>query len=188
MRTPQNHEKVAEILRSDAVRWRALEMVADLGLPDCWIAAGFVRNAVWDALHNRDPQHLVGDVDIIFFDPVRPEENRDRSVEDLLRLRDQTMDWSVKNQARMHHRNGDAPYTSACHAMRYWPETATAVAARLDANGKCVVRSAFGLDDLMDMIVRPTERFRGDKHPIFQARVSEKRWFETWPRLRLADD
>ena len=25
--------------------------VRDLGLKDCWVAAGFVRNAVWDLLH-----------------------------------------------------------------------------------------------------------------------------------------
>lgn len=31
----------------------------------------------------------------------------------------------VKNQARMHLRNGDRPYQSATDAMRYWPETAT---------------------------------------------------------------
>ncbi|WRQ77412.1 nucleotidyltransferase family protein [Pseudomonas saxonica] len=30
-------------------------MVRSLNLPDCWIGAGFLRNAVWDYLHGRSP-------------------------------------------------------------------------------------------------------------------------------------
>jgi uncharacterized protein len=38
------------ILMNDALRWGALGLVMALGLPDCWIGAGFVRHAVWDHL------------------------------------------------------------------------------------------------------------------------------------------
>ncbi len=30
-------------------------MARDLNLPDCWIAAGFVRSLVWGHLHQRKP-------------------------------------------------------------------------------------------------------------------------------------
>jgi hypothetical protein len=39
----------------DTERLRLVRLVDSLGLPDCWIAAGFVRNAVWDSLHARTP-------------------------------------------------------------------------------------------------------------------------------------
>lgn len=68
---------ISSILKSDPHRWRCLGIVGALGLPDCWIGAGFLRN-----------------------------------------------------QEQMHIRNGDQPYSSALDAMRYWPETATAVATR----------------------------------------------------------
>lgn len=41
------------LISSDAQRWHLLDIVRSLALPDCWIGAGFVRNAVWDHLHGR---------------------------------------------------------------------------------------------------------------------------------------
>lgn len=125
-----SHLHVDAILRADPLRWWLLELVSHLDLPDCWIAAGFIRNAVWDALHGRSPQPPLSDVDVIWFDPDRIEESHDRKIEKVLRAAAPSIDWSVKNQARMHSRNSDSPYRSATDAMRYWPETATAVAAR----------------------------------------------------------
>ena len=54
--------------------------------------------------------------------------SRDRAIEAELRALAPGIDWSVKNQARMHLRNGDPPYSGATDAMRHWPETATAIA------------------------------------------------------------
>lgn len=46
---------------------RLLIIVADLKLPDGLIAAGFVRNLVWDHLHGKNATPL-NDVDVIFYD------------------------------------------------------------------------------------------------------------------------
>lgn len=35
-------------------------LARDLNLPDCWIAAGFVRSLVWGHLHQRKPSALTG--------------------------------------------------------------------------------------------------------------------------------
>jgi len=56
-------QSVQAIISNDPLRWRLLHRVHDLGLPDCWVAAGFVRNAVWDHLHGRDISPLITDVD-----------------------------------------------------------------------------------------------------------------------------
>lgn len=113
-----HHRQVEGILRADPVRWDLLKIVSDLSLPDCWIAAGFIRNAIWDALHGRPSRSPVGDVDVIWFG-VDGEEVHDRKMEEALRAVAPSIDWSVKNQARMHTRNGDAPYQSATDAMRF---------------------------------------------------------------------
>ena len=59
--------------------------------------------------------------------------------------------WSVRNQARMHLRNKDAPYASTEDALRYWLETPTCVAARLETDNSLTLFSPYGLSDLMDL-------------------------------------
>jgi hypothetical protein len=181
-----SHEALQQLIRRDLARLQMLDQVRALGLPDCWIGAGFVRNAVWDALHGRPATAPAGDVDVIWFERARCSAQDDRVIEAALRAGDPGVKWSVKNQARMHVGNGDAPYGSAPDAMRYWPETATAVALRLADDGELQVAAPFGLDDLYACILRPTMRFVQDKRAVFDARWQGKRWRETWPQVRLA--
>jgi hypothetical protein len=181
-------DRLAELrtlVARDRQRMRVLGVVRDLGLPDCWVAAGFVRNCVWDHLHGRAASPLPRDIDVIWFDPAGCAPARDAGLEAALRGRDGTLAWSVKNQARMHERNGDAPYRSATDAMRYWPETATAVGVRLDARDGIEVAAPFGLDDLFGLIVRPAGRFVVDKRAMYRERVLSKQWEQTWPGLQI---
>lgn len=178
--------RIASILRADALRWHLLDVVRTLDLPDCWVGAGFVRNAVWDHLHRR-PASLTGDIDVIWHDPVRIDPAEDRRYEARLRAAEPSFCWSVKNQARMHIRNSDAPYISSVDAMRYWPETATAVAARRDGPDGCEIAAPFGLDDLLNLILRPGPHFSGDRHGIYEERLRAKSWFAVWPLLRTGE-
>lgn len=86
----------------------------------------------------------------------------------------------------MHAQNGDKPYLSATDAMRYWPETATAVAVALREKGSCEVAEPLGLDDLFDLIIRPAGRFATEKTAIYQSRLKSKKWVKIWPQLKLA--
>ena len=95
--------------------------------------------------------------------------------------------WSVKNQARMHTRNGDAPYASATEAMRCWPETATAIAVRRNGEEGCEIAAPFGLDDLLSLTLRPTPRFAREKHHAYVERLRTKRWTAAWPLLKEAE-
>lgn len=173
------------LMACDPARMRILKIVRDLGLPDCWVAAGFVRNGVWDYLHEHATSALPQDIDVIWFDTHQATAARDASLETALRARDGHVNWSVKNQARMHQRNGDAPYLSATDAMRYWPETATSVGVRLEADGAIAIAAPFGLDDLFGLMVRPTRRFMGDKHATYLARIRAKGWQAAWPGLTI---
>lgn len=173
------------LISSDSLRLSALEAVAALHLPDCWIGAGFVRDAVWDHLHGYDVADPTGDVDVIWYDAASPQPDVDHRIEQQLRDAMPKLCWSVKNQARMHLRNGDAPYTSAADAMRHWPETATAVAARLRLPDSIEVSAPHGLDDLFALRLRPAPLFLTAKLPIFMERVYSKHWIERYPRLSL---
>lgn len=122
---------------------------------------------------------------MIWFLPEQANPAEDRRLEAFLRASEPSMKWSVKNQARMHSRNGDARYISAVEAMRYWPETATAVAARQTAGGTYEIAAPFGLDDLFAQVLRPTPGFAGEKYQQYLDRVRVKKWLEIWPLLRM---
>src|SRR5690349_2739285 len=94
---------IQELLGAHADLHALLSHVESLGLPDGWIGAGFIRNAVWDVLHGRpiDISHL-NDVDVIFFDPDAAGRERESELECRLRAIAPGTLWSVKNQARMH--------------------------------------------------------------------------------------
>lgn len=173
-----------QLIQSDLVRMQALRAVRELALPDCWVAAGFVRNCVWDFLHSYSVPTPLSDIDVIYFDPSSTTDDHDYRIEARLRGYWPNLPWSVKNQARMHSRNGDEPYLSASEAMKHWPETATAAGVRLERNSDISVSAPFGLSDLFKLVVRPTPAFKGRMH-IFHDRLSTKGWLEQWPQLRV---
>ena len=159
-----------------------LRAVATLGIDDCWIGAGVIRNAVWDYLHGY-PVQLVpgGDVDVVYCDHRNADPQSDLVIERRLRRNFTNIPWSVGNQARMHARNGDAPYRDVEDAIRRWPETATAIAARL-CEGQVRIIAPHGVDDLVAMIVRPTAAF-ATKPAVYERRLASKDWARRWPGL-----
>lgn len=177
-------DDLVAVLRAVPLCWRLLACVRDLELPDCWIGAGFVRNTVWDWAHGRRPSPSDGDVDVVWFDASRQDRELDQAYESQLRAMAPGIGWSVKNQARMHLRNGDQPYASTMDAMRHWPETATAVAVRRTGRDGCEIAAPFGLDDLMDGVLRPTPHFASGKRDIYRERLRLGQWRARWPRLR----
>jgi hypothetical protein len=181
-----NHVTIQTLIAVDPLRRVALEVLAALDLPDCWIGAGFVRDAVWDHLHGYGITEPKGDIDVVWHDASSPEPDADELIERKLRDRMPNLQWSVKNQARMHTRNGDAPYVSVSDAMRHWPETATAVAVRLGYGGSIEVNAPWGLDDLFALRLCPTPHFHAEKFSVFTDRVASKRWIERYPKLLLA--
>ncbi len=165
-----------------------LKVLAELCLPDAWIGAGLLRNAVWDALSGlAQGSNSPGDIDVVWFDAARPDAALDAAIEARLVALRPELPWSVRNQARMAARNGDAPYADVCDAIAHWPETATAIAARWTITG-IEIAAPYGLDDLLARRIRPTPHFASSaaKRAIFAERVRAKRWAARWPGLSVA--
>ncbi|HEY8607113.1 MAG TPA: nucleotidyltransferase family protein [Noviherbaspirillum sp.] len=170
-------------IEADPLRMRALHLAFELDLPDWCIAAGFVRNLVWDKLHGFATPTPLADIDLVYFDPFQVGPVRDRELEAHLATVDPSLPWSVRNQARMHERNGDAPYVDTLDAMRHWVELETAVGVRLNAQKEIEIVSAFGLDTLFAKKLTPN-RLRY-KPAEFSARLNGKNWLWTWPQLQV---
>jgi hypothetical protein len=175
---------IERLLEAHADLHTLLLHVQSLQLPDCWIGAGFIRNNVWEVLHGREiDMSRLNDVDVIFFNPGDTSRELEADIERRLGILASGIPWSAKNQARMHLRNGDAPYRDTYDAVAHWAETATAIAAR-SATGRVEVMAPHGIDDLLALIVRPTPVF-GHKMGIYRERVTGKDWPSRWPRLTI---
>lgn len=174
------HQQLTLWLKADPVRSQALRQAAGLGLPDWCIAAGFIRNLVWDQLHDYAEPTSLADIDLIYFNAEDVSEEVDRALERrLMQISD--LRWSVKNQARMHGRNGDGPYLNTLDAMSYWVELETAVGVRLAPDESFI--SPFPLENLSHLQI--TLNPKRPKILDFEARVSEKKWLEIWPKLQV---
>ncbi|MDG1438925.1 MAG: nucleotidyltransferase family protein, partial [Emcibacteraceae bacterium] len=174
--------KVIEWIEKDVYRMEALKVAATLSLPDWCLAGGFVRNMVWDQLHKINQPTPLNDIDLIYFDPDNIDPDNDVRFENHLReICD--LPWSVKNQARMHIRNDDPPYTSTCDAMSYWVEVETAIGAKLSKSGNIEIITSFGLSTLFDKnITINQKRMKPDE---FHARILSKNWLKIWPGLKV---
>lgn len=169
-------------LREDTERMHALKTAETLKLPDWCIGAGFIRNLVWDKLFETCA-HPLNDIDVIYYDRQNLTPDRDRDYEAQLKEKQQ-YPWSVKNQARMHTRNGDKPYTSTLNALSFWMEIETAIGVRL-ANGQLELLAPFGLNDLMSGTI--TFNSKRANPEIFRQRITQKGWLQLWPGLRVKD-
>lgn len=164
-------------------RLHLLRVVRDHGPAGAWIAAGFVRNAVWDALHGYGEPTPLSDIDVLYFSADCLEPEADYAWEHRLLGVSPDVPWSVRNQARMHLRNGDSSYRDCVDAMCHWPEVCTAVAVRLSGESLQLL-APLGIDDIWELRVRPTEHFR-HKTDIYRARLAAKNWPARWPKLRI---
>ena len=162
-----------------------LRAARTLGLPDWCIAAGFVRNRVWDHLHGISPPRPPADIDVLFFDATDTSKERELDYEKRL-TELMHLPWQVRNQARMHIRKDLPPHMSTSDSMIYWLETVTAVGVRLEADDTFTVIAPLGTEDLLGLCCRPTA-FGRTRRDEYEARIAAKGWRELWPKVRFVD-
>lgn len=177
---------------------RVLQTVREAGLPDAWVGAGVVRDLVWSELYGPgfDPAE-VHDIDVVFFDPDDISRQRERAATESLerlwaRLADDRppVPWQTKNQAAVHtwynaKFGGEPiePLRSIAEAVATWPETATAVAVRLDEIDEVELCAPLGLADLLDGVWRRNPRRVSLERS--QARLTRHRPQERFPGVRV---
>lgn len=177
---------IVNLIREDEWMMDVLRTVRELQLPDSCVCAGFLRNKIWDFLHGYTKPTPLADVDVVYFDPHHHDQGAERVWETKLQRMRPGIPWSVKNQARMHLRNQDPPYSDTSDALAHFLETPTAVGASLNEDGEIRLFTPHGLDDLVQLIVRPTPttlQHIDTKGPMYAQRIKDKKWKEQWPLL-----
>lgn len=176
-------EKLIEIMKSYTYLERDLELVQNLGLPNWYMAAGYVRNRVWDWLHSYADPTPLNDIDVIYFDEVHQDEHYEKELESYLNEKTGLTIWSVKNQARMYIQNNDEPYDSIAEAVSRWPETVTAIGISRDDQGEIKLIAPYGVGDIFAMRVRRSPLFTDRDY--YQRRLRNKNWQVIWPKLEI---
>jgi len=186
--TNQYETKLIQIVRQQDWLMGALKAVRDLRLPDCYIAAGAVRNSVWNYFHNLPTTSYQQDVDVVYFDSSDINGEREKASEEILKNKLPNLKWEVVNQARGHlFEHGQKvrpPVRSSCESIAYWSETPTCIGVRLEDDDTFTICAPHGLDDLMNLVVKPLPQPYQNMH-LYQERIAEKNWDKFWPKLRI---
>ncbi|MCJ1907594.1 nucleotidyltransferase family protein [Planococcus ruber] len=183
----KNEQDILQAIEADAWMMAVLEAAKRLDLPDWWICAGFVRTKLWDALHGFNERTPLGDIDVVYFNPEAVDEAEEKRYEEKLHQLMPDLPWSVKNEARMQRINDLPPYASSIDAISKFPETATALAVKLDERGQLILAAPCGISDALNLIVRPTPHFIENKElgTVYENRLKTKNWLLRWPRLTI---
>lgn len=134
--------------------------MAQLELPNWWLAGGAVRNTVWRSLFGHACALTIKDFDLAFFDA---QGNRDQELAAKAALTERFPGYvfDVKNQASFAcWRAGRRTYSSTEDGIADWLHTATAVGVRCKAQGQWEYFTPYGLEDLFQGVIRPTPAHR----------------------------
>jgi uncharacterized protein len=184
-RVAGDRARLTELVQAAPPLMRALRAARAVDAPDWFIAAGAIRDAVWDVMHDRRAA-VPRDIDLIFYASGR--EDAEAEIERSLRRLEPGLPWQVKNQATVHtwypERFGMSvePFADCGEALATFPETAACVGVRLLPEGGLMVVAPYGLDDLLDCVCRHNPaRVTG---AYYEKRVREKGWRNRWPKMR----
>lgn len=170
-----------ELIEKDSFRMDALIATRELRLNEWCIGAGFVRNCIWDFLHGYKEPTKLSDIDICYYDKNNLDPKLDLKYERILNSKSSKNIFSVKNQARMHIKNGSNQYESTIDAIKYWPEVQTAIAVSLDEENEIIIYSVYPLERSFSLNLIRNPLFKNDS--LFNERLKKKGWIEKWPNL-----
>jgi len=184
-----NEQDILNLIKSDKWMMDILNIAEKLNFPNWVIGAGFVRNKVWDYLHGYSNLKVdTNDIDLVYYNSKGNDQKADEELS--RKLKEQTgIDWEIVNQTYAHKWNKLPSYQSIENAISQWPETATCIGVRLE-NGKLTLLAPHGIDDLVNMIIKPSPKFLESEklRNKVRERIKQKGWFEKWPQLGFREN
>ena len=168
---------------------RALtDRLAEMRLPDCYVAAGCLCQTVWNHICGFPPAYGIIDYDIFYCDQSDLSwEAEDRVIRRCAAaFADLDADVQVRNQARVHlwYREKFGVPHRQLHSSREGIDgfltRCSSHGLRKTADGY-EVYAPFGFDDVFSMVVRPNQ-----VHDLpWRYQEKAERWQGTWPRIKV---
>lgn len=179
------------MLFSDKRLMRILSLAREANLPNWYIGAGLIRNYVWDFLHGWPQRTPIRDVDFIYYSPDAIDEVRVRAM---LAKKMPKIDWDLKNSAFVHAWYANKGIVrpalkSSEEDIDGWPETASCVGVRLQADDELLIYVPYEVDDLLNMVFRRNKNNQYSvNEEVFRKRVIDKKIKERWPKVKIIYD
>lgn len=152
-----------------------------------YIGAGAINQTIFNYYHDYPLDYGIKDFDIVYFNADTSYTAEDRMIKEVEKtLKDIDVEFDIKNEARVHlwynekYQTKRNPYTSVKEAISRWGATITCIGVRME-NNHLIILAPYGLNDIFNMIIRPT------KIDFTKEQYEERanRWKEKWPLLKI---
>ena len=188
MKDINKNERLLQILETNKSLQLVLDRVEDLGVSNWYIGSGGIAQTVWNIKHGFEPENGIKDYDLVYYDIDTSYEAEDTFIQKGKNIfKNIPIPVEIRNQARVHlwydqhFGHKIKQYKSTEAAIDTWPTTATAVGVKKSTDGEFQIYTSFGLDDLLNMIIRPNKVKITEE--IYLDKVN--RWIKTWPNLKV---
>lgn len=172
-----------QLLLRDTFRMNCLRTARQLKLKDCYLAAGFLRNAIWDHLHDLSKMTPLNDIDLVYFDAADTSSATEQRLAQRLNQLLPNAGWEVRNQARMHVRHGHTPYQNTEEGIAQWIEVPTCVGVRLEDDDSFSFCAPYGLEQNWSLQLKLNRH--NPSLQLFAQRMQQKNWLALWPKLQV---
>ena len=192
---PIDDDRTAEFLRLIRLNPLVVEAVRRaplLGLPDTWVVSGCLFQTVWNVLARQPPTRGIKDYDIFYFDSsdlsAESEVGINRHGAELFSDLDCEID--IRNQARVHTWyaeefgvRGYPRLKKSTDGIDNFLAVCCMVAIRQTSAGSIEVYSPFGVDDVLDRVMRPNPWYPNAPIDFYNSKA--ERWSAMWPDLKI---
>ena len=172
-------DKIISIIRQSPEIEETLSVCTEYGLPNYYLAGGAITQCIWNFILNLPLMAKVKDFDVIYF--CKEEKDQEEVYETRINNRVRhSIPVDIKNQAFVHEwypikfGNTIVPYKNVEDVFLSWIP-AFAIGIRKE-DRKYKVFAPFGLQDTLDMYVRPNKNIMSSKNYEKMATSFQERW------------
>jgi len=187
-----SHEEFLQLVRLNPIVMEIAGRASLLELHDTWVVSGCLFQTVWNVLAGESPSRGIRDYDLFYFDPSdlsrESEEAVNRRAAELFADLDCEID--IRNQARVHtwyeQEFGVAGYprlSRSTDGIDNFLAICCMVAIRRAKRGDFEIYAPFGVDDVLDRVMRPNPWFANA--PVEYYNLKAARWRALWPDLQV---
>lgn len=182
------------ILKKNKELMEILDYIAELKLPNFYIAAGSIFQTVWNYYDGKELNYGIKDIDVIYFDnsDIRVEKDLEyyNIIKNYVKQKNLNYEIDVSNEARMHlwkmeHGQGSnlKPYKNSEDAISKWIATIHAIGITKE-NNQIRVYAPYELSDIFSKTIRPIKH-NGNSKELYNKKVSS--WNERFKGLTIIE-
>lgn len=189
----EQNETFLSILKENKELMCVLDFLAELELPNFYIASGAVFQTVWNYLEKRPLNAGIKDVDIVYYDKEHLTSEYEKQIEDKIIEHCSNLglnyEFDIHNEARMHlwKKANENPnidyYENAEDAIDQWIATVQAIGVT-KRDGKIEIYAPYGLSDVFSRTVRPIKH-ENNMQELYQKKATS--WENRFDNLNVVE-